>query len=382
MLADMLADPRALASANREDDQDEVYRKLARLDNALEDMTQRADVQLYEGRKPTVTELGAVKDSSKWLHPFPFDPTYGYDLDSLLAVEPPAEPPHDFIEFWEHLHGRALEVDVRPQVGPRLPQTDHGLDVRTVSFNSLGGVRLHGWLVVPAESTVERGLVIGHGYNGREQPDPVLPVPRAAAIFPVARGLGMPSVLPEIPVSPEEHVLHGIESRDTYVHGGCAADVWCAATALLELVPQTGERLDYIGNSFGGGIGALALPWGDRFHSAHLSLPSFGNHPLRATLPCVGSGAAVRDRYMKTPEVLEVLAYFDAATAAQHLRIPVQVAPALFDPAVPPPGQFAVFNALTGPKELHLLNAGHFYEYSSVADEYTELLEARTRFLV
>ncbi|WP_413100113.1 acetylxylan esterase [Streptomyces sp. Inha503] len=322
-----------------------------------------------------------MNDSSTWPHPFSFDPTYGYDLDSLLAVEPPAQAPHDFVEFWADLHERALEVDVRPQVGKRVHLTDNGLDVRPVSFNSLGGVRLHGWLAVPTDGGVERGLVVGHGYSGRKQPDPQLPVPRAAAIFPVARGLGVPSVLPGIPSSPDRHVLHGIESRDTYVHGGCAADVWCAATALLELVPQTGERLDYVGNSFGGGIGALALPWDARFHSAHLSLPSFGNHPLRVTLPCVGSGAAVRDRYMTNPEILEVLAYFDAANAARHLRIPVQVAPALFDPTVPPPGQFAVFNALAGPKELHPVTVGHFHEHPSAEREHEELLRARTRFL-
>ncbi|MEU1906524.1 acetylxylan esterase [Streptomyces hygroscopicus] len=320
-------------------------------------------------------------DSSQWAHRFSFDPTYGYDLEALRDVGPPTEVPDDFAAFWVGLHHQALAVDVRPQVGERVQRTEAGLDIHTVSFNSVGGVRLHGWLAVPADGKIERGLVIGHGYSGREMPDPVLPVARAAAIFPVARGLGALSLLPHIPSSPGEHVLHGIESRETYVHGGCAADVWCAATALLELVPAAVDRLDYVGSSFGGGIGALALPWDARFHSAHLSLPSFGNHPLRVLLPCVGSGAAVRDRYLSKPEVLDVLAYFDAATAARHLRIPVQVAPALFDPSVPPPGQFAVFNALAGLKELHVVPAGHFYDFPEAADEYKKLVEARARFL-
>ncbi|MEZ5576382.1 MAG: hypothetical protein R3F44_12440 [Candidatus Competibacteraceae bacterium] len=38
----------------------------------------------------------------------------------------------------------------------------------------------------------------------------------------------------------------------------------------------------------------------------------------------------------------------------------MHVAAARFDPAVPPPGQFAVYNALAGPKELFVLRAGHF----------------------
>ena len=55
-----------------------------------------------------------------------------------------------------------------------------------------------------------------------------------------------------------------------------------------------------------------------------------------------------------------MLRYFDAAVAAAHIRIPTLVACAVFDPAVPPPGQFAVYNALAGKKELFVRPAAHF----------------------
>lgn len=66
-------------------------------------------------------------------------------------------------------------------------------------------------------------------------------------------------------------------------------------------------------------------------------------------------------------------------TAARWIRVPVLVAGALFDPAVPPPGQFAVYNALGGPKELHVLTAGHF-EHAGRAEETAALGEATTAF--
>lgn len=122
-------------------------------------------------------------------------------------------------------------------------------------------------------------------------------------------------------------------------------------------MPEAAGRLTYLGTSFGGGIGALALPWDDRFHAAGLTVPTFGNHPLRVTLPCTGSGESVRTRLAEDPSVLDVLAYFDAATAARHIKIPVHVGAALFDPSVPPPGQFAVYNGLAGPRELLVLRA-------------------------
>lgn len=142
---------------------------------------------------------------------------------------------------------------------------------------------------------------------------------------------------------------------------GSVADYWLAASALLELYPQAKDRLYYLGESFGGGIGALMLPWDARFKKAYLNIPSFGNHPLRITLPCVGSGQSIQEHYHEGhTEILNVLQYFDAATAASHIQIPVFVAAATFDPAVPPPGQFAVYNALPGPKELFIRQAAHF----------------------
>jgi len=307
-------------------------------------------------------------------HPFPFDPTYGLDLDGLLKIGAPDNEPADFAEFWQGMHERAMRTPVEPRLGDKVGTTADGLDIFEVSFTSLGGVRIGGWLVVPTDGVVERGFVIGHGYGGRAAAEPALiPAPRAAAIFYVARGLPEKSLLPGVPSEAAGHVLTGIESRDDYIIGGCVADTWCAATALTELVPAAARRLDYTGISFGGGTGALALPWDERFTAAQLIVPTFGNHPLRVTLECVGSGAAVRERYLQDPAVLDVLAYFDAATAARHVRIPVLAAPALFDPSVPPPGQFAIVNSLAGPVQADIATAGHFMEFDAFEPELVEL---------
>ena len=69
-------------------------------------------------------------------------------------------------------------------------------------------------------------------------------------------------------------------------------------------------------------------------------MPTFGHHPLRVECPCQGSGNAVREYLQARPEVMDVLQYYDAATAAGYIESPTLVSPALFDPKVPPPGQF------------------------------------------
>ncbi|MFO1432853.1 MAG: acetylxylan esterase [Candidatus Competibacteraceae bacterium] len=241
-----------------------------------------------------------------------------------------------------------------------------------VEYTSLGHFRIKGWLTVPRDEPIARGAVIGHGYGGRDGPDREVPINRCAVLFPCARGLSL-SAHPAIPDDPARHVLYGIQNRHAYILGGCAADIWCGATALLEVFPAAATRLDYLGISFGGGVGALALPWDERFHSAHLCVPSFGNHPVRLNCPCVGSGEAVRTyQQERGGMVLEVLRYFDAASAARHLRIPMHIAVARFDPAVPPPGQFSIYNAIDSPKRLFVLSAGHF-DYSEQAVEQQRL---------
>ncbi|MFD0023470.1 acetylxylan esterase [Streptomyces sp. NPDC058382] len=323
---------------------------------------------------------------ASFVHDFPFDPSYGCTLDDLSAIPAP-RPPDGFADFWRARYEAARKVATEPEIGPIEDERD-GVRIHGVAYTSVGGARLGGWLALPSDGVVRQGFVIGHGYGGRQEPGPDVPLPLAAsaAILPCVRGMGARGLRAGIPDAADGHVLHGIESRDSYVIGDCVADLWCAASALQALVPELGpgggagaRGLGYLGESFGGGLGALALPWDDRFGAAQLTVPTFGNHPLRLTLPCVGSGESVRRYHREHPGVTEVLRYFDAATAAGFLELPTLVAAALFDPSVPPPGQFAVHNALAGERELVVLSAGHF-EHAGLGDEVAALGAGRTRF--
>lgn len=306
---------------------------------------------------PILHELTDMK------HPFHFDPTYGYNRDTLLAIRPPTAP-EDMDAFWEQTFQEASQVP--PSITQRPLATSHKkYRFTAVQFDSWGGWRIGAWLMVPREGEVRRTAVMGHGYGGRGEPDTALPLAETAVLFPCAPGFNL-SARADTPDEALTHVLHGIESRESYILRPCVASLWAAATVLQTLFPQA-EALFYLGNSFGGGLGALALPWDKRFERAWLGLPTFGHHPIRLQCPCVGSGEAVRLYAQAHPEVREVLAYYDAAVAAQKINIPVLVSPALFDPAVPPPGQFAVANALPQ-KELFIREVGHFEEEESLAE--------------
>lgn len=278
--------------------------------------------------------------------------------------------PEDLTEFWTGLKRTADAVDAKPRRRPTWRRR-----VKRVTFSSVGGRRLGAWLVRPASGEPTAAVVVGHGYGGRAGPELQGIPDGAAAFFPVCRGLPSLSLQDDLPRLAAGHVLHGIESKETYVIGGCAADIWLAATALEELLgSKLGHRagglpLGYMGGSFGGGIGALAVPWDERFDAVALHVPTFGSNTDRLEVPSVGSSEALRNHVQHHPEAWEVLDYFDAVHGARRLRVPTVVAPAHRDPAVPPVGQWAVAEAV--PEEFRSiveLTAGH-EEYPEAAAE-------------
>ena len=266
---------------------------------------------------------------------YPFDPTYGYTLEQLLKVSAPPAP-DDYEPFWRKTYAETLAVLPKVTSRPVASPSD-AFEVHEVEFNSIDEFRVGGWMTFPKGRPPRGAVVVGHGYGGRGAIDPGISGLGVAAIYPCGRGFDR-SAKAGYPKESGAHVVYGIESRETYSHRGCVADIWAAGTVLGERFPELACKLSYYGGSFGGGMGAMVLPWDERFIRGYLDVPSFGNHPLRVTMQCVGSGEAVRQRYLKDPKVLDVLAYFDAATAASRITIPVMVSPAMYDPCGAAPG--------------------------------------------
>lgn len=311
-------------------------------------------------------------------YPFDFDPTYGMTLADLRAIRPP-ESPSGFDAFWQKRYARALTAKPEPRLSPS-KDTHPDWQVRDIVYTSTDDISIGGWLLTPRKGEVKRGLVVGHGYGGRDQPEFDIPVEETAILFPCFRGMSRSAHPPISPDAPG-HVLHDIDDPDHYVIGGCVEDLWVAVSALLSLYPSLDGHIGYSGISFGGGIGALGIPYDSRIKRGHLTVPTFGNRKLWLTLPTVGSAHSVQEYARTHSGVLEKLRLFDAATAATRISVPMLVAVALFDPAVAPPCQFAVANALPKSKfnEIFILDAGHF-DYVDSAAQQTALRERVGRF--
>jgi cephalosporin-C deacetylase len=312
-------------------------------------------------------------DPHSLVHENPFDPTYGYELDDLLAVAGPPQP-HGFEGFWQDSYKAAMNHELDYEITPTSLEDDR-FDLRKIMYTGIDGMQVGAWLAIP-KGDIIRGRICGHGYGGREALE-CKDLPEGfAVIAPVARGFHI-SANENLPLNEgHKHVLVGIDHIETYIHRKVVQDMWIAHSILLAELPQLEGQVDYEGGSFGGGMGAICVAWDKRIQSAHLHVPSHGNYPLRLTLPCVGSQNAVTTYYHSHPGVLRTLSYHDAAIHARYISVPTSFSCALFDPAVPPPGQFSVHNEVKASlRKLYVITAGHHAH----PDEAQELNEAHAK---
>ena len=309
-------------------------------------------------------------DPHSLTHEHPFDPTYGYDLDDLLAVQSP-EQPHGFEGFWTDSYQKAMDHKLEYEK-IETQQDDDRFTLYKVMYAGIDGMTVGAWLAVP-KGEIKRGRVQGHGYGGRESLECKDIADGVATIAPVARGFHI-SANESLPIENQghKHVIIGIDHVETYIHRKVVQDMWIAQSILLAELPELQNQVDYEGGSFGGGMGAICVAWDKRIQSAHLHVPSHGNYPLRLTIPCVGSQNAVTAYYHSHPRVLHTLAFHDAANHARHISVPTSFSCALFDPAVPPPGQFSVHNEVKPElRKLYVITAGH-HAYPQEAEENGE----------
>lgn len=305
------------------------------------------------------------------------NPFGSYALDDLLKVKT-APPPKDYDDFWQGAYQAILGIDPKPEFHDTGAVNQHW-KLYDLRFQSTNDKTIGGWMLLPVSGEPRRAFVVGHGYGGREAPDFHLPFADAALFFPCCRGISR-SAAPPISSDPYWHVIHDIDKKDQYILRGCVEDIWLTVSVIEQRFPELVGKIGYLGISFSGGLGAMALANDTRIARAHFNVPTFGNHRLRLRIPTVGSGLSVQDFYRRDPHTLiRTLRYYDAANAAARIRVPVHFALALRDQVVTPPGQFAIYNQVTSEKHLYVLEAGHD-NYPTQEQQNKELLAELSDF--
>ncbi|QDU61715.1 Cephalosporin-C deacetylase [Planctomycetes bacterium Pan216] len=279
-----------------------------------------------------------------------------------IGVKPKLNRPPDFTTFWvrttQALDGVDPALERRGRPSPSRTPIRH----ESLTFSSLGSVRIGGYLL-EWEDDKRRPLVVhSHGY-GSQCAARWDWARRGVNVLGVdIRGFGVSeSAVPKR--SRWGYVLTGIESPERSVVRGAVCDYLRAVEVADELVGDRTSRRLLHGVSFAGGLAVMAqglLRYADLLA---LGVPTFGWAEGRQFFVRTGSGAEINRFLQERPEATEdtmvVLRYFDPMNFAPLVKCPTLLGVGLEDDVVPADTVYPIAHHLDGPLELMQFPVSH-----------------------
>ncbi|TAK22057.1 MAG: acetylxylan esterase [Chloroflexota bacterium] len=280
---------------------------------------------------------------------------------SLDAFRASTRRPSDFDGFWNEAH---RDLDLVPDavfVERSSLRSSDTIDVFEVRFSSIGGARVFGWLARGREARSRRpGLVIFPGYGGSPG------IPRAWAkvgfvalqISPRGHHLSDDRIAPGFPGL----MTSGIDEPRDYVYRGVYCDAWRAVDVLAGRDDVDRDRVGVTGGSQGGALAMIAAAGRTPVAAVAADVPF-----LTAIRDALSLGNSypyeeVKDYLRVQPErrqaVLTTLDYIDTVNFADRVRASALLSVGLRDDICPPQTAYALFNALTCPKDIRVYAEG------------------------
>lgn len=269
--------------------------------------------------------------------------TFGLDVDS---IDTPPYPPADFDSFWRATRDSLRAAPLEAKVEKEDSLCTATAQVFRVSYRSLHGVTVHGWLTLPVQGKgpFPAFLVLPGYSSGRIQPRPDLAELGWASLALQVRGYGVDRK--EYPPDNSRYMTIGIDSPETYVY----REIICHCLRGLDLLAARPEvdprRLGVFGGSQGGGLSLLTAGLDSRVRLVSAGVPFLTNFPLSMSM----TGAPYREvvEYIRQhPErreaVMRTLAYVDVLNVAGRITAPVLVSAGLFDRTCPAPSIYGMF---------------------------------------
>jgi cephalosporin-C deacetylase len=299
------------------------------------------------------------------------------ELSEIAAYPSSVERPSDFDEFWAATLAEAAGIPLKPSLEPVPLRSTDEVDVYEIHYDSLDRLRIAGWYCVPRETYLKPpypALLIVPGYIS----EPTLPKAWAkkgyATVGVAPRGKlrsnarfnpGYPGLL-----------LNNAVDRNTYSYRGFYVDA-CRAVDFVQSRPEVDlTRIGVHGSSQGGALtivvaalrrdaitcGAAGAPYLCGFMDAASLTHSYPYEEINDYL---------RLHPEREPQLRATLAYFDGINFAPMIRCPMQINIGLEDDVCPPQTGYALYRAMTCPKDLHPYprcahDAGSYWEAAKV----------------
>ncbi|MEM1262790.1 MAG: alpha/beta fold hydrolase [Pseudomonadota bacterium] len=279
---------------------------------------------------------------------------------AIRAFKPLRQEPAEFDALWQATL-LSLDQTAPEPLSQRSAPPRPGLTLDRLSFTSLGGEPILGYLMSHDDGEQRPLVVHTHGYNSQYD----IMLEWALAGYHVCgidvRGHGRSASRPR---SSDGYVLTGIDTPQTSILRGAVMDVVQAIRVARLLLSWRVARTVLQGFSFGGALAVMAGALVSDLDLVVAGQPTLGWHAERVRLAEAGSSLELR-RFLdaaphRASQVNATLAYYDALHFAHRLRVPCFIGVGLADSVVPSRTVLAIANHITGaPAELRLLPVAH-----------------------
>ena len=277
-------------------------------------------------------------------------------------IRPGGPNPADFDAFWSNAVAKLeREVPLDPRVTRVAARSTAAYDFYRISFATVGGKRVHGFMSVPTDKSKAPYPVIfevSSAGEGRWTMDMDRGLPDRIRVYFTVHNFEPPATVEELrqlhrQMSAEQHKTYGTGyekfglawSREDYYFYDKILGINRAANWVWSRDDVDRKHFGYVGGSQGGGFGWYLTGLNPRFTSAVLHVPA-----LCDTLGYQGGHASGWPHLIeRTPADKRAAAaknapYFDGANFARRTKCPIRVSVGFVDTACNPASVYATFN--------------------------------------
>jgi cephalosporin-C deacetylase len=269
--------------------------------------------------------------------------TFGYDTGHL---DHDYQPPEDFDSFWRATLDSLASVPTASTALFDSTRSNSEVEVFRISYASLHGVRVHGWLTLPVgREGPHAGLVFYPGYSsGRIEP--ALDYSRRGYATVSIQVRGYEVDRESYPEDNRRYMTIGCERPETYIYRQIICHCLRAVQILADHPDVDASRLAAIGGSQGGGLSLLVAGLDPRIKAVVACVPFLTDFERSMAM----TGAPYRDLVRHIEQhpgsrvaVMKTVRYFDTVSLASRIEVPVIVSAGLFDRTCPAPSIYRMF---------------------------------------
>ena len=304
---------------------------------------------------PSFADIECRFEAPKSKNPITAKYRIGSDVEGISS---PLTRQVDFFDFWEQSLAELAEVPPAFQMTPRPDKARPEVQLHEVSMKSFGDVSVRGWLETPNKAGVFPAVLRLPGYG--QAMKPVGDQENLIVFSFNPRGHG--NSQDDVPGTPQDYWVRGLDDRDTYFYRGAYLDCIRAVSFLCSLNNVDQERIAVWGASQGGGFAFATAALDNRVDLCVADIPFLCNwtNYFKLTQWDEMDKWLDQKQHRSWSSALKTMSYFDTMNLCERVTCPTIMSIGLQDQICPPTTSFAAFNRIRGTKN-HVIypTSGH-----------------------